>query len=60
MLSNNLPTTFSVKKGDFLPISGRYESNFIAHLMHSLMKDRVTSLTDFHSDYKDISGANLY
>ena len=60
MLSNNLPTTFSVKESDFLPISGRSGSNFITHLMHSLMEDHVTSLKDFHSDYKDISGANLY
>ena len=42
MLSNNVPTTFSVRESDFLFASRRSGSNVNAHLMHSLMKDRVS------------------
>ena len=46
MLSNNVPTTFSVEENDFFPVSGRSGLTFNAHLMHSLMEDRVISLND--------------
>ena len=46
MLSGKVPTTFSVEESRFLHFSGRSGLNFNTHLMHSLMKDRVTSLKD--------------
>ena len=47
MLSDNVPTTFSVEESDFIPVSGQSRLDFNIHLMHSLMEDRVISLKDF-------------
>ena len=52
MLPNNIRTC-SVEESDFLPVSGRSRLNSCSHSMHSLMKDRVTSLNDFCSVYKN-------
>ena len=46
MLSNNVPTAFSVEESNFLHVSGQSGLNFMAHQMHSLMEDRVISVND--------------
>lgn len=46
MLSKNVPSTFLVEGCNFHPVSEQSELKFIAHLMHSLMVERVTSLND--------------
>ena len=50
MLSNNVPTPFSIEESDFLPFSFQSGSNFNAHLIHSPMEDPVTSLNDLCRD----------
>ena len=61
-LPNNVPTTFSVEESDFLPVFfGRSRLNLNAHLIHSLMEDRVTSFKQLmHNIYKEISRANVH
>lgn len=46
MLSNNFPTTFLVKKSDFLLVSARPGLNFNTHSMYYLMEGRATSFND--------------
>ena len=60
MLSNNVPTPFSIEESDFLPFSFQSGSNFNAHLIHSPMEDPVTSLNDLCTDLQIDSGANVY
>ena len=48
MLFSNFPAAFSVEESDFLDnhFSGQSGLNFNAHLIHTLMENRVALLND--------------